>query len=67
MYCILTDGSEVLASATMIDNEMERANAAARRATDGTFLWEKGSEANVDLPKSQFYQHVKRDDLMVIM
>lgn len=63
MYVVLTDGQTIHQSRTVVDqSEFDRLNNEANRATDGNFRWELGNQENAQLPKSEGFRHVKRQE-----
>ena len=67
MYCVLTDGSVIAKSATLLEIELQLLNYKAKQATDNTWVWEVGNLLNARLPKAEYYHHIKRQDIASIL
>lgn len=59
MYAICTDGSIVVRSKIVDENELEELNQMANEATGGNWWWETGDKENAKLPKANKYKHIK--------
>ncbi len=59
MYAICTDGTIIIMSKIVDEEELVILNKEADEATAGNWWWEPGDEENVKLPKSDVYKHIK--------